>query len=454
MSSVLVVNHKPLSERMTGPAIRNWELCSILALENDVTLAVPGATDRSHPGFRVVAYDDKSLSGMVRQAEVVVGSGYLMDRHRSLRHAKHLVVDLYDPFPLENLHMNTGADLQEQYRIAAYDRAVLTRLVRAGDVFLCASERQRDFWSGWLGAAGRVNPFTHAADPSLSSLLLVVPFGVSVEPPAPGPAMFRAVTPGISAEDFLVLWGGGIWNWLDPLTLIRAAAKLAPEYPQLRVLFPAPASASEQLPPMRMAQAARGLSDSLGLTDRVVFFGKTWVPYDQRGAMLLEADLGVSLHLEDVETRFSFRTRVLDYLWAGLPILTTEGDAMAELVATKDLGAVVPYGDDAAVADAIGALISHPDRRRACASRSSVVANSLHWSVLVAPLADYCRAPYQAPDRAWLRAESPVHAWTGKQTLAREGRRLLKRSWQTLRSDGVAQLVSRGRVYVKRRERG
>ena len=203
-----------------------------------------------------------------------------------------------------------------------------------------------------------------------------------------------------------------------------------------------------------MAEEARRLSDSLGLTDKIVFFGKTWVPYDERGAMLLEADLGVSLHLDNVETRYSFRTRVLDYLWAGLPILTTEGDAMAELVAGEDLGAVVPYGDDAAVAEAIGALVSDPERRRACASRSSAAARRFHWSLAAAPLMDYCQAPYQAPDRATLRRESPVDAWTGKQTIGRETRRLLTRSWQTLRSDGLAQLVSRGRVYMKRRERG
>ena len=453
MSSVLVVNHEALSERMTGPSIRNWEISAVLAGANDVTLTVPGATDRSHPNFKVVAYDDESLVGLVRDHEVVLGSGYLLDRHPSLGQATHLVVDLYDPFPLENLHMHTAASPEEQYRIAAYDRAVLTRLVRAGDVFLCASERQRDFWSGWLAAAGRVNPYTHAIDPSLSSLLLIVPFGISEKPPTASQPVFRGVTQGISSTDFLVLWGGGIWNWFDPLTLIRAAAALVDDLPTLRVLFPAPASPSEQVLPMRMAMEARALSDSLKLTDRVVFFGKSWVPYEQRGAMLLEADLGVSLHLEDVETRFSFRTRVLDYLWAGLPILTTEGDSMADLVATEDLGAVVPYGDAAAVAQAIAALASDPDRRKACASRSAAVARRFHWSTAAAPLAEYCRAPYGAPDRAVLRDESPVEAWTGEQPAGREAGRLIGRSWQILRSEGPGKLVSRGRVYVKRRVR-
>jgi glycosyltransferase involved in cell wall biosynthesis len=453
VSSVLVVSHEALSERMTGPSIRNWELSAVLARQNDVTLTVPGATDRSHPNFKVVAHDDESLVGLVSSHEVVLASGYLVDRHPSLAEARYLVVDLYDPFPLENLHMHTAASPVEQYRIAAHDRAVLTRLVRAGDVFLCASERQRDFWSGWLAAAGRVNPYTHAADPSLSSLLLIVPFGISNTPPKASQPVFRGVTPGISSTDFLVLWGGGIWNWFDPLTLIRAAAALADDLPTLRVLFPAAVSPSEQVLPMRMAMEARALSDSLNVTDRVVFFGKSWVPYEQRGAMLLEADLGVSLHLEDVETRFSFRTRVLDYLWAGLPILTTEGDSMADLVAAEDLGAVVPYGDAAAVAQAIAALAADPGHRKACGSRSAAVAKRFHWSVASAPLAEFCRAPYGAPDRAALREESPIDAWTGEHSARLEAARLIGRSWQTLRSDGLRKLIGRGRLYVRRRGR-
>jgi hypothetical protein len=64
--------------------------------------------------------------------------------------------------------------------------------LRVGDFFLCASERQRDYWLGWLEALGRVNPRTHGADPDLRGLIDVVPFGVPSEPPrgsrGPGPA--------------------------------------------------------------------------------------------------------------------------------------------------------------------------------------------------------------------------------------------------------------------------
>ena len=33
----------------------------------------------------------------------------------------------------------------------------------------------------------------------------------------------------------------------------------------------------------------------------------------------MEATLGVTMHFDSAETRFAFRTRALDYLWAACP---------------------------------------------------------------------------------------------------------------------------------------
>ena len=454
MSRVLVVGHEELGERMSGPSIRNWELSRVLAATNDVTLAVPGTPGRVADDFAVRGYGPGGLGEMVDAADVVVASGYLLESHPELLSARHLVADLYDPFPLENLHMHKAVPLEEQYRIAAHDRGVLSRLTRSGDAFLCASSRQRDFWTGWLAASGRVNPYVHDVDPGLDRVLLTVPFGISNKPPVRGAPVFRGVMPGIGEEDFLVLWGGGIWNWFDPLTLIRAAARIASELPTLRVLFPAGVSPSEQVLPMRMAQEAKNLSDSLGLTGKIVFFGSGWIPYESRGTMLLEADVGVSLHLEDVETRYSFRTRVLDYLWAGLPIVTTEGDSMADLVEADDLGAVVPYGSVEALGDALLTLARDPGRRRSCSRRALEVAQRYRWEVAAAQLVEYCRAPWTAPDRAALRSEDLEVPWDGELPPRREAGRLANRALGILRAQGPVGLLRKSRSYLRRRISG
>ena len=55
------------------------------------------------------------------------------------------------------------------------------------------------------------------------------------------------------------------------------------------------------------------------------------MPYERARRYLLEADVGVSAHFDDLETRFAFRTRLLDCFWAGLPVVTTRGDSLGEL---------------------------------------------------------------------------------------------------------------------------
>jgi glycosyltransferase involved in cell wall biosynthesis len=453
LSSVLILNHEPISERMPGPSRRNWELARALARRFDVTLAAPGQPSLRSTEFKIIGWHAQPPEELIVASDVVKVSGFLLDEHPHIARARHLVVDLYDPFPLENLHMYDERPLEERYRIAAHDRNVQTGLVRAGDVFLCASERQRDFWLGWLAAAGRVNPYLHHADAGFERFMLVVPFGVSDEPPQARPHRFRGAMAGIGEDDLVVIWGGGIWNWFDPLTLIRAAAQTRDQLPHLRVVFPVTSVPSPDVLPMAMLDQARRLSEELGVTGSRVFFGSSWIPHDDFGGVLLEADIGVSLHQPSVETRFSFRTRILDYLWAGLPIIATSGDSMADLVQAEDLGAVVPPGDVDAVVKALVELGSDVKRREACAGRSRAASTRFRWSAVARPLIDYCEAPFQAPDRAVIRHEAFDMRSDSKRAIPSEGRRIVRRAVEVLGSEGPKQLAAKGSAYLRRRRK-
>ena len=152
------------------------------------------------------------------------------------------------------------------------------------------------------------------------------------EPPRRTRPVLRGVVPGIGADDKVVLWGGGIYNWFDPLTLIRAVDKLRRRLPEVRLFFLGMKHPNPEVREMRMADDAVALAEELGLAGTHVFFNEDWVAYDDRQNYLLEADIGVSTHLDHVETEFSFRTRILDYLWAALPIVATSGDSLAALI--------------------------------------------------------------------------------------------------------------------------
>jgi glycosyltransferase involved in cell wall biosynthesis len=146
-----------------------------------------------------------------------------------------------------------------------------------------------------------------------------------------------------------------------------------------------------------------------------------WVPYAERGAWLAEADLGVSAHLDHAEARYAHRTRILDYLWAGLPVVASRGDALAELVERERLGAVAEPGDVAGFAAACErALADAPAARE----RIAALAPSLRWSAAAAPLAAWCAAPpprrprHRATAR---RAALAQYRWALGETLGEEG---------------------------------
>ena len=136
--------------------------------------------------------------------------------------------------------------------------------------------------------------------------------------------MLKGIVPGIEDNDKVLLWGGGIWDWLDPLTVIRAVERLALNRNDVRLFFLGLRHPNPGVPQMEMERRALALTEELNLRDRVVFFNENWVPYEERGSYLLEADIGVSAHFDDLETRFAYRTRLLDYIWARLPIVTSQ----------------------------------------------------------------------------------------------------------------------------------
>lgn len=438
---ILIVSHEAPAAAMAGPAIRYWELAHALSREHRVTLAAPGPVGLNSPHVRLLAYErgsGRALRAMLTDSDCVLVAGYLLRHYPFLAASLPVVVDLYDPFILENLAIHAAQPPGEQQALHRIDLSVLAQLLARGDYFICASEQQRDFWLGMLTASGRVNPQTVGDDASLRRLIDVVAFGLPAAPPEKRKNVLRGVVPGIEAGDRVVLWGGGVWDWFDPLTAIRAVAELAPRRHELRLFFAGVRHPNPAVPAMRQAAAAQALSDELGLTGRHVFFN-AWMPYAERGDYLLEADAGLSLHQAHVETRFAFRTRLLDGLWSGLPMVLTAGDQLSALAASAGLARLVRPGDVAGVARALDEVLAlAPQSIADRMARARSVATDLQWPEVVAPLSAYCRAPWRAADQA------------GGAGGPRLGAHLIPKALASLRARGLSGLLRDIRVYLGR----
>ncbi len=399
-SRILVLSTDPITERMPGPAIRAWHLAEVLSAEHEVVLASTVAATRNHPGMEVRQVEPgPELVALGRWMDILVappGVLYLWPQLATSDRA--LVFDAYGPYHLEHLEPSSAAQPipERAAELSRFTGALLEHLGCA-DFVLCASERQRDYWTGALTALGRVNPLTYDDDPSLRRLIDVVPFGMPAEPPRAGGRPLRERGAGLGPGDEIVLWAGGIYNWLDPVAAVRAVGSLAAHRPRLRLVFLGGGHPNPAIPGMRTAVEARSVSDAAGLTGRHVLFNDGWVPYDERASWLLGADVGISTHQDHVETRYSFRTRVLDHLWAGLPSVLTAGDVLSDLVSEHGLGVAVPAGDPEAVAAAIEALLDAP---RPGSDEFEPVRGMLRWPVVAAPLVAWCRNPAKAADRS------------------------------------------------------
>jgi len=398
---ILVATPDVLQPKMAGPAIRSFQMALALSQDHDVELVSTVGCDFSHPSFPVTFASDAQLRDAVGRAEVVIIQGHLIEHHNWLRKTdKVLVADIYDPFHLEVL---------EQARdLTPNDRRITTRLtvetlneqLTRGDFFLCASDKQRNFWLGQLAAVGRINPATYDQHENLASLISIAPFGIDEEPPTHTKKVLRDVVPGIGAHDKVILWGGGVYNWFDPLTLLHAVDKLRHRLPEVRLYFMGMDHPNPLVPAMQMAYRTRALADALDLVGTHVFFNDGWVDYEERHNYLLEADVGVSTHLDHVETAFSFRTRILDYLWASLPVVASDGDGFADVIRWRGLGLVVPPGDVDGLEEALYSLLADEQRRVACRAAIQEFVPELHWSKVLAPLLEFCRHPAHAVDLA------------------------------------------------------
>jgi glycosyltransferase involved in cell wall biosynthesis len=394
---VLLICADAVGEQMAGLGIRCWELARTLRASAEVTVAHGGSDQGEREGVRLLpfrAHAPSALREPIARADTIVAHPQwpLVDRWLK-RSPARVVIDLYCPETLETLELAAGRFGPARTQLTATTLDRLHAALRTGEQFICASESQRDLWLGAMLALRLIGPQLYDDDASLRETIDLVPFGVPREPPSAlagvGP---RETIAGVEPDSELVLWNGGIWRWLDAPGAIRAVAELAPRRPRLRLVFMG--GAPEHPAAAQSTREARALAERLGLLGSVVHFHESWVPYAERGAWLMQADCAISAHAEHLETRFAYRTRLLDCFWAGLPAVCTSGDDLADYVARERLGAVAPPRDVHALAAALEHVLD--SGRGSYGERLRVAAEQHSWEQMAAPLARWIAAPRPA----------------------------------------------------------
>jgi len=392
---LLIVSNEVVSGEMAGPAIRVWNFAQVLSQYMNVILAVPNKIDFSEKDFEIIQFrDDWQLRQIIEKVDIILCVGMTFAKYRSIKDSgKYLIIDIYDPYNLAVLVEYETESMKKRLEIHKSIHNIFNEQFYYGDFFICASERQRDFWLGMLAALNRVNPYSYNQDPTLKKMIDVVPFGLPATKPLHTRNVLKDKVDGIGGNDFVIIWGGGIYNWFDPLTLVKAMAEIVKIRDDIKLFFMGIKHPNPEVRELQMVNETINLAKKLKVYNKNIIFNFGWVDYEERQNYLLEANVGIITHPEHIETRFSFRTRILDYIWAGLPIISTEGDYLSEFIERKGLGIVTRDGDVKGIVNAIIKLADDKDFYNQCVKNIEKIAKDYTWEKVCQPIIDFCRDP-------------------------------------------------------------
>jgi glycosyltransferase involved in cell wall biosynthesis len=398
--SVLFLSPERIGPDSTSPARRAVKLAEAVGERCHVTLAAPSPSQFPDGPFAVLEtgpVDDQRLAAAMRRHDVVVTQTMPSPRQLigALRHARRLVVDLFAPLALEASEMPaTGPE--HQNAITRWRTRELVAHLAAADLVVCGNEKQRDLLIGTALGAGLLALGPASPGAVRADRIVVVPQGIDSEPPRHTRRVLRG-TGSIEDSDLVVLWAGGTWSWMDPVTPIKAIERLSARRPDLKLVFVGTAHPDPTIQRTHQigARAAIDYARDTGLEGSRVIFSDGWLSYEDYLNVLLESDIGIATARPTLESHFASRTRVVDYLAAGLPVVCSANDVMSAFVDRHGLGCSIPPLDVDACAAALDELAASgppPAVDRAALA-------PLQWERVSRPLVDYCADPTPGPAR-------------------------------------------------------
>ncbi|RKZ10514.1 hypothetical protein DRQ25_02720 [Candidatus Fermentibacteria bacterium] len=280
-------------------------------------------------------------------------------------------IDMNGTHPAETLLLGNddGLSGERLVRILALENTLLMR----GDAFSTPSRRQAFAVRGELLLLGRMG--------KRSSEFIPVS-------PIPHCSMGVFEVNDKSSTGFRIISTGSFNLWFDEITLFNALESAMERDKSIEFI-----STGGRVPvSLAKYDNFRKMIEKSRFSERFTLHG--WIPYDELMEVYRTASAAVYTDLPSMETTLGARTRTLDWIKRGIPVVCTDGAEISENIRSHGLGIVVPQQDHAALAKAFLQLISSPDLSE------NIIENQEKWCSaegssenLFQPLVSWCRNP-------------------------------------------------------------
>lgn len=279
-----------------------------------------------------------------------------------------------------------AASLGGDWNVNEWYRTLVPVLARA-DRFSTCSRAQRHALIAQLGMIGRLTAkndgydFVSAIPNSIDDDELVLL----------GQSPRRARQRG---EPFVVLWSGGYNTWTDPDLLFETLELAMDEAPELRFVSTGGAIAGHHTAAYQRFEARVARSRH---AKRYELAG--WVQTAELPAYYAGAHAAILVDRFSYEGTLGARTRMLDWLAAGLPIVSTRLSEISLDVERAGAAILAECGDARGLAEGLVELCRDPQQARERGEKGRMFAHDVcRAEVQLAPLLAWASAPRRAPD--------------------------------------------------------
>lgn len=290
-----------------------------------------------------------------------------------------LVLDCYVPIYIE-VSARESNDIATEYSNYSHDILHWNKALMRGDYFLCANEPQKHMYMGALGALGILNPYSYK-----TPRILLVPFGVESTLEIPNPRNpYREL--GIQKNDFVLLWFGGLYPWFNIKPLLQTIKRLGSEYSNFRFVIVGGKNPYNSHPDfVKQYDDTYSFFEKNKLIDSVVYF-VDWVDFNDRFNWFQNANLLITINNLGDENTYSWRTRVMDFVGGGIPMLTNGGDPLSDSLIAHD--AALPLADttEQTLYDTLAPLVKDQSKLQDVRSALQRERSLYHWDKVVKPL--------------------------------------------------------------------
>jgi glycosyltransferase involved in cell wall biosynthesis len=377
----------PESQVIEGTGMRYWGLAVGLKANGvDVTVGVHHSFPQKiseHEGVKLLNWQlDDDFIKLINSYDSVVVSYCAGEPSefiaKNINDNVQLILDAYVPIYIE-VSARDSADVTTEYMNYMTGIQGFNKVLKRGDFFLSANPAQDMFYSGVLSALGIINPHSYRQQRILST-----PFGIHRK------SIDSKVNPykdlGIQDNGFVVLWFGGIYPWFHIQEYLDSIDELSSDK-KIKFVFVGGKNPFNPNPDLsRQYDTAVSFAKQAKLLDKQVFF-VDWVDFDTRIDWFHHADVVVSLNQPGDENKFSWRTRVMDFVWGEVAIITNGTDPLSEELLDNDAAMRIDNLSKEDITEAIIALKQQPKKLKTIRANLLDIKEKYYWDVTTKTLA-------------------------------------------------------------------